>query len=147
MSVFREKWTGQILLKDLLQENEQLARIIYFDEVTGHFPKDPNLQIQVYTGELRPGGKTPWHAHNGTALFLVTHGNCQVERRDTGEIFEYGPGDVFFEPVGHVHRGINPTRSVYTCFGLKVTPPGLDHDTYMPHLDKVPNRSFREDPS
>lgn len=140
--LFRPTYTGQIALGDILADNEELARIIFHDGETTHFPKDPQVQVQVYTGELAPGGKTPWHVHNGSALFLVTHGWCHVERRDTGEIMEYGPGDVFYEPVGKVHRGINPTREIYTCFGLKVTPPGRPHDTYMPKLDKVPNRTF-----
>lgn len=135
-----------IAVTNILRGDEEFARRVYFDDMYHEMPKDPSLKIQVFTGEMAPGGKTPWHVHNGAALFLVTNGACKVEKRDTGEVQYHEAGEVFFEPVGYIHQATNVSDTeVYSCFGLKFTPPGREHDLYTEQLLAPPNRMF--DPS
>ena len=121
--------THEIKLHDLLKEGEEFARVVYHDAEYAQLPKDQELRVQLYTTEIAPGGATPWHMHNGAGLFLVTRGRIRVECRDTGEVFNYSAGEVLFEPVGLVHRGVNPDpEQNYFGIGVKFCRPGLEHD-------------------
>ena len=106
-----------------------VRRQVHLDRPYPYFPKVPQLQVRVAVGELAPGGTMPWHLHNGGGLFLVLRGECVIETRDVDEPEHYRPGDVLFEPIGVVHRGINPSATQpYSGIGLKYCHPGLDHD-------------------
>lgn len=134
---------GSVPFEQLLEANQTFAQLVYHTGVTDLLPKDENVKIQAFLGGLAPGGMTEYHVHNGTGIFLVLEGACRVERRDTGESLTYGVGELFYEPIGKIHRGVNASDTLpYTAFGIKITAPYLEHDTYMEAMDHNPNRSF-----
>jgi quercetin dioxygenase-like cupin family protein len=112
----------RIPITGLCKEGEGIHREMYFDELYRRLPKDPEVRVNVYTAEMLPGGVTDWHFHNGASLFLVLQGRVRIEFKD--ESFTYGPGDVIDEPIGAVHRAVNPEEdTIYACVGFAVTPP------------------------
>lgn len=130
-----------IRLANLLERDESFARLVYFEELYAHIPKDPEIQVQVYVAEVAPGLDTGWHAHTGAGLFIMTHGVAHIEDRSTKEIVEYKKGDVFFEPVAVVHRGINPDPvRPYGAIGIRFTAPGVATDIYIDDKAPLPNR-------
>ena len=130
-----------IRLADLLHKDERFARLVYFEELYSGLPKDPQVLVQVYVGEVAPGSDTGWHAHTGAGLFIMTHGTAHVQARDTKVISEYKKGDVFFEPVAVVHRGINPDpKRSYGAIGIRFTSPGIPTDIYIDDTAPDPNR-------
>lgn len=130
-----------IKLAELLGKDEQFARLVYFEELYSRIPKDPELLVQVYVAEVAAASDTGWHAHTGAGLFIMTHGVAHIEDRSTKEITEYRKGDVFFEPVAVVHRGINPDPDLpYGAIGIRFTSPGIQTDIYIDDRAPVPNR-------
>jgi quercetin dioxygenase-like cupin family protein len=133
-----------VQLTGLLGEGEQFVREVYYEQLYEFLPKDPTTHVQLYVAEVAAGGDTGWHAHNGAGLFLITHGVVRVEHRDTGEVNEYRKSDVFFEPIGLVHRGVNPDPDrPYGAIGIRFTSPGRPTDIYLDAEAPVPNRPAR----
>lgn len=101
-------------------------RNILFDELYDRLPKDPAVRVRVYTGEVGPGVATDWHIHNGASFFLVVQGRVRLEYRDSD--VEYRAGDVFTEPIGQLHRAVNPDDTVpMVAFGFQATSPDREH--------------------
>jgi len=98
-----------------LEEGQAFGRKVFHSALYEHLPRDPSVRVTVYTAEIAPGGTTGWHTHNGVSLFLIVAGELTVEFEDHEKT--YTAGDVFYEPIGVIHRGRNrhPTE---TCVGV-----------------------------
>lgn len=123
---------GQIPTELLLQMSgfvspeQPYHRNIVFDELYDRLPKDPAVRVRIYTGEVAPGVATDWHIHNGASFFLVVQGRVRIEYR--GSDTEYRAGQVFTEPIGEIHRAVNPDRSIpLVAFGFQATSPDREH--------------------
>lgn len=107
----------------------------------GGFTPERQLQIkvkngpfQVVTGRftLPGGGYLDWHDHPGTGVITVTKGAFD-EFREDGCVSLHGPGSVFYEVQGEVHRVANaspsePAEGLITFF----LPVGSDPVTFVP---------------
>lgn len=63
---------------------------------------DPD-RVEAYRVELGPGQPAGPHTHPGPVTGYVAHGRIAYQR-DGEPTRELGPGDVFFEPAGHIIR-------------------------------------------
>jgi quercetin dioxygenase-like cupin family protein len=82
--------------------------------------------VGIYTSEIAPGGTTSWHLHNGAGFFLVLQGRVTIEFKDYTR--HYQAGDAYAEPIGVIHRAMNPEPDIpFLCVGFVVTPKDRDH--------------------
>ena len=110
----------RIQLSGLLAPGMVHNRNMRFDELYESLPKDASVRVGIYTSEIAPGGQTSWHLHNGAAFFLVLQGRVPIEFRDTPH--HYQAGDAYAEPIGIIHRAINPEpETPFLCVGFTVT--------------------------
>jgi quercetin dioxygenase-like cupin family protein len=101
-------------------------RIMRFEELYELLPKDPTVRVGIYTSEIAPHGETSWHLHNGAGFFLVLQGRVTIEFQD--HTCQYQAGDAYAEPIGVIHRAINPDAAIpFLCVGFVVTPKDRDH--------------------
>ena len=85
----------------------------------GGYSPERQLKIQVQDGPfevvtgkftLPQGGQIDWHGHPGTGVITVTAGTFE-EFREDGCVVLHGPGSVFFEVQGQVHRVANASAN------------------------------------
>lgn len=105
-----------------LADDQKVGRKVFYSEIFDSLPKEPTARFTVYTAEVRPGEHLGWHIHNGVSMHFVIEGELVVEFQDHNE--HYTKGDVFFEPIGAIHRGFNkhPTE-IFRCVSILLTPP------------------------
>jgi quercetin dioxygenase-like cupin family protein len=116
-------------LTGLLGPGEQHKRRVLLDSMYAFLPKDPEAKVLMFTAELAPLGYTTWHRHNGATFFVCTQALFEAHFEE-GVLVKAKAGDVYSEPIGKFHRGYNPhPELVYTCIGLCLTSPELDHMT------------------
>jgi quercetin dioxygenase-like cupin family protein len=116
-------------LQGYLKPGEQLHRNILFDQLVSSIPRDPQMKVQIYSGEIAPGGFTGWHCHNGATFFLVLQGMFEAHFQE-GILIKAKAGDVYSEPIGKFHRGHNPHPEIHlVCIGFCLTPPDKEHVT------------------
>ena len=74
--------------------------------------KVKNGPFEVVTGKftLPGGGEIDWHDHPGTGVLTVSKGAFD-EFRENGCVVLHGPGSVFFENQGEIHRVANASAS------------------------------------
>jgi len=110
----------------LLEPGVMHSRVMRLEELYNALPKDAAVRMGVYTSEIAPGGSTSWHFHNGAGFFLVTQGRVRVEFKNTTR--SYQAGDAYIEPIGVIHRAVNPDpEHSFACVGFVVTPPDREH--------------------
>ena len=115
----------RLRIAGLLEPGMLHNRVTRFEELYDLLPKDPTVRVGIYTSELAPGGATAWHLHNGAAFFLVLQGRVTIEFRDHTR--QYQAGDAYAEPIGVIHRAINPEPAIpFLCVGFVVTPKDRD---------------------
>ena len=90
----------------LLPEGGSHVRQVLFDQVEGRLPRDPESRINIQLSELNAGRTATWHIHNGVVYFVVLRGLITLQYEGRSE--HYSAGDVYTEPVGVVHRALNP---------------------------------------
>ena len=116
----------RIQLSGLLEPGMMHNRVMRFEEIYESFPKDASVRVGIYTSELAPGGETSWHFHNGAGFFLVLQGRVTIEFKDSTR--HYQAGDAYTEPIGVIHRAVNPEAEIpFLCIGFVVTPKDRDH--------------------
>jgi quercetin dioxygenase-like cupin family protein len=116
----------RIQLSGFLEPGMAHHRNMRFDELYEFLPKDASVRVGVYTSEIAPGGATAWHLHNGAGFFLVLQGRITIEFKDT--VRHYRAGDAYAEPIGVIHRAVNPETEIpFICVGFVVTPKDRDH--------------------
>lgn len=107
-------------------EEKPLYRGDLFDELESRIPKDPQVKVRFYIGEVYPRGRTAWHYHNALLYTVVIQGTITIEFQDRS--VTYRPGDVFAEPMGVVHRGYNASDEIpMVGIAQSITSPHLDH--------------------
>jgi quercetin dioxygenase-like cupin family protein len=116
----------RIQLSGLLGPGMAHSRNMRFDELYEFLPKDASVRVGIYTSEIAPSGETSWHLHNGAGFFLVLQGRVTIEFKDSTR--QYQAGDAYAEPIGVIHRAINPEPEIpFLCVGFVVTPKDRDH--------------------
>jgi quercetin dioxygenase-like cupin family protein len=117
---------ARLRIEGMCGPGEQHHRDVRFEELYEQMPRDPSVRVGVYTAEIVGGGKTAWHLHNGAGFFVVLQGSIDIEFED--EVRHYEAGDAYSEPIGKVHRAVNPDpEASFLCVGFVVTPPDRPH--------------------
>jgi len=62
----------------------------------------PGKRITTVLVRYPPHGMTPRHVHGGAVTAYVLSGHIRSQLND-GPIGVYGPGEMFYEPIGTVH--------------------------------------------
>jgi quercetin dioxygenase-like cupin family protein len=116
----------RIQLSGFLAPGMKHSRQMRYEELYESLPKDARVRVGIYTSEIAPGGATAWHLHNGAAFFLVLQGRVRIEFQETTR--EYQAGDAYAEPIGVLHRAVNPEPELpFLCVGFVVTPSDREH--------------------
>ena len=80
--------------------------------------------------ELNQGRSASWHVHNGVVYFVLLRGVVTLQYEGRSE--HYSAGDVYTEPIGVVHRALNPHSEIPAALiGLWVT------SADRPHISEV----------
>ncbi|HEY2319603.1 MAG TPA: cupin domain-containing protein [Solirubrobacteraceae bacterium] len=117
---------ARLTLSGFLSPGEPHHRKVLYEEVYRLLPKEPDARVCVYAWEIGPGRHTAWHIHNGAAFMLVTEGRIAIEFQDENK--SYTAGDVYPEPIGVVHRAINPDPGNSVCgVAFIATPADREH--------------------
>ncbi|HJR86849.1 MAG TPA: cupin domain-containing protein [Acidimicrobiia bacterium] len=90
----------------LLPEGADHVRQVLLDEIDTRLPRDPESRINIQLSELNPGRTASWHIHNGVVYFVLLRGLITLQYEGRSE--HYSAGDVYTEPIGVVHRALNP---------------------------------------
>jgi quercetin dioxygenase-like cupin family protein len=110
----------------LLTEDQPHIRQTLFDEIEARLPRDPETRINIQLSELNPGQTATWHVHNGVVYFVVLRGLVSLQYQGATE--HYSAGDVYTEPIGVVHRALNPHPQIPASFiGFWVTAADRPH--------------------
>jgi quercetin dioxygenase-like cupin family protein len=62
----------------------------------------PGKRITTLLVHYAPRGMTPRHVHGGAVTAYILSGHVRSQLND-GPIGVYGPGEMFYEPIGTVH--------------------------------------------
>jgi len=116
----------KLKLDGYLQPGQALHRNMLFDAFYASVPKDPQLHVQVYNYEIAPKGFTNWHIHGGATFYLTLQGRFEGHFQE-GVLIHGGPGEVYSEPIGKIHRGHNPDPDTPLLgIGIALTTPGVE---------------------
>jgi quercetin dioxygenase-like cupin family protein len=122
----------KLQLDGILGPGEQHKRGVLLDSMYAFLPKDAEAKVFKFHAEIAPLGYTNWHRHNGATFFVCTKGLFEAHYEE-GTLVRAKAGDVYSEPIGKFHRGFNPHPELaYTCIGLCLTSPHLEHITTVP---------------
>lgn len=120
--------TLELQVTGLLAADGSHIRQVLFDEVEGRLPRDAEARINIQLSELNPGRTATWHVHNGIVYFVLVRGLVSLQYE--GKTEHYSPGDVYTEPIGVVHRAINPHPEIpASLIGFWVTAADRPHVT------------------
>lgn len=120
--------TLSLQMMDLLEEDQPHVRQVLFDEIETRLPRDREARVNIQLSELNPGRTASWHMHNGIVYFVVLRGLVTLQYE--GRVEHYSAGDVYTEPIGVVHRALNPHPEIPASFiGFWVTASDRSHVT------------------
>ncbi len=129
--------TLSLQMTDILEEGQPHVRQVLFDEVEARIPKDSESRVNIQLSELNPGRTASWHTHNGIVYFVVLRGLVTLQYE--GRVEHYSAGDVYTEPIGVVHRALNPHSDIPASFiGFWVTAADRPHVTEVGAPEWVP---------
>jgi len=112
----------------LLAPDQPHIRQTLFDEIESRLPRDPEARVNIQLSELNPERTASWHVHNGVVYFVVLRGLVSLQYE--GKTEHYSAGDVYTEPIGVVHRAVNPNSDIPASFlGFWVTASDRPHIT------------------
>lgn len=112
----------------IVPEGGSHIRQVLHDEIETRLPRDLEARINVQLSELKPGQTATWHVHNGIVYFVVVRGLVSLQYE--GRTEHYSAGDVYTEPIGVVHRAVNPHPDIPAAFvGFWATPGDRPHVT------------------
>lgn len=121
----------------LLAEGEPHVRQVLIDELETRLPRGAETRVNIQLSELNPGRTASWHVHNGVVYFVVLRGLVTLQYE--GHVEHYSAGDVYTEPIGVVHRALNPHPEVPASFiGFWVTASDRPHVTETGPPDWTP---------
>lgn len=116
----------RLALTGLVPPGARHQRHVVFDEIERRLPRDPEARVNINLSELMPGQAADWHVHNGAVWFLVVQGIVTLEYQSHAE--HYAAGQVYTEPIGVVHRAVNPHSTLPAAFvGFWVTSADRPH--------------------
>src|SRR5258708_6463018 len=116
----------RIQLSGFLPPGKSHSRKMRFEELYESLPKNPSVREAVNTSEMAPGGAPDCHLPNGAASFLFLQGRGPTEFKETTR--HYQAGDAYAEPIGVLHRAVNPEPEIpFYCVGFVVTPKDREH--------------------
>jgi quercetin dioxygenase-like cupin family protein len=98
--------TLALQITGLVPEAGSHVRQVLHDEIEARLPRDPESRINIQLSELNPGKTASWHIHNGVVYFVLLRGIITLQYEGRSE--HYSTGDVYTEPIGVVHRALNP---------------------------------------
>ncbi len=132
MSEFRvDPETLALQMTGLLPEDGSHVRQVLFDEIESRLPRDSEARINIQLSELNPGRTASWHVHNGIVYFILHRGMVSLQYE--GRTEHFAAGDVYTEPIGVVHRALNPHPEIPAALiGFWVTPAERPHITEVP---------------
>jgi quercetin dioxygenase-like cupin family protein len=120
--------TLTLQLTGLLPEDGSHVRQVLFDEIEARLPREPEARVNVQLSELGPGRTASWHVHNGVVYFVVLRGLVSLQYE--GRTEHYSAGEVYTEPIGVVHRALNPHPDIAAALiGFWVTAADRPHVT------------------
>lgn len=120
--------TLSLQVTGLLPLDGSHVRKTLFDEIEARLPRGPEARVNVQLSELNPGRTASWHLHNGIVYFVVLRGLVTLQYEGRSE--HYSAGDVYTEPIGVVHRALNPHPQVpASLIGFWVTAADRPHVT------------------
>ena len=121
----------------LLTEDASHVRQVLLDEIETRLPRDPKTRINVQLSELNPGRTASWHLHNGVVYFVLLRGLVSLQYE--GHTEHYSAGEVYTEPIGVVHRALNPHHDIpASLIGFWVTAADRPHLTQTGGPDWTP---------
>jgi len=124
-------------LTGLVPEGGAHIRQVLFDEIERRLPRDSEARVNIQLSELNPGRTASWHVHNGVVYFVVVRGAVTLQYNGRSE--HYSAGAVYTEPIGVVHRALNPHPTLPAAFvGFWVTAADLPHVTEVGGTDLDP---------
>lgn len=97
-------------LSSVVPEGEPFTRRWVLEEIEERLPRDPKVNVGMYLGGVRPGEAVAWHVHNGPVWFLVVQGLVRLQYEHGEEHYE--AGQAYSEPIGQIHRAVNPHASI-----------------------------------
>lgn len=120
--------TLAVQITGLVSEGGAHIRQVLFDEIESRLPRDPESRINIQLSELNPGQTASWHVHNGVVYFVLLRGVIVLQYEGRNE--NYSAGEVYTEPVGVVHRALNPHPEIpASLIGFWVTAADRPHIT------------------
>jgi quercetin dioxygenase-like cupin family protein len=112
----------------LLGTEDSHVRQVLFDEIESRLPRDAESRVNVQLSELNPGRTASWHVHNGIVYFVVLRGLVSLQYE--GRTEHFSAGDVYTEPIGVVHRALNPHSEIpASLIGFWITAADRPHVT------------------
>jgi quercetin dioxygenase-like cupin family protein len=113
-------------LTSVVPAGEPYIRHLVLDEISELLPKEPRVRVGMYVAGIQPGAAVEWHVHNGAVFFLVIQGRVTLQYEHGEE--HYQAGDAYSEPIGQIHRALNPHESVEAVlFGFAATAADRQH--------------------
>jgi quercetin dioxygenase-like cupin family protein len=102
------------------------VRQVLCDQIETRLPRDPESRVNIQLSELNPERTASWHIHNGVVYFAVLRGLVTLQYEGLTE--HYSAGDVYTEPIGVVHRALNPHPDIpASLIGFWVTAADRPH--------------------
>jgi quercetin dioxygenase-like cupin family protein len=115
-------------IKGIVPEGGSHIRQVLLDEIEARLPRGPDARINIQLSELNPGRTASWHVHNGVVYFVLLRGIITLQYEGLSE--HYSAGDVYTEPIGVVHRALNPHPVIpASLIGFWVTAADRPHIT------------------
>ena len=138
MSSFHvDQATLSLRMRDILGEGQPHVRQVLFDEIETRLPRDNESRVNIQLSELNPGRTASWHVHNGIVYFVVLRGLVTLQYE--GRVEHFSAGDVYTEPIGVVHRALNPHPDIpASLIGFWVTASDRPHVTETGAPDWAP---------
>lgn len=133
--------TLALRITGLVPEGGNHVRQVLRDEIEARLPRDPESRVNIQLSELNPGRTASWHVHNGVVYFVLLRGIITLQYEGTVE--HYSAGDVYTEPIGVVHRALNPHSDIpASLIGFWVTASDRPHisETGEPAWSPIPDR-------
>ncbi|MGH3649569.1 MAG: cupin domain-containing protein, partial [Acidimicrobiia bacterium] len=98
------------------------------DEIEARLPRESEARVNIQLSELNPGRTASWHVHNGVVYFVQLRGIITLQYEGRSE--HYSAGEVYTEPIGVVHRALNPHPEIpASLVGFWVTAADRPHIT------------------
>jgi quercetin dioxygenase-like cupin family protein len=99
-------------------------------------PPDP-FELLVTRVSYPQGHLISCHKHSWPRYVYLEKGRLRVTLQETGEVKEFGPGDVVVEAIGQWHHG--NVLEALTLVAMEQVPPGAQNSTPWPPPPPAPS--------